>query len=113
MSVTCNDGKKEYTEWQVCEIEKRQYWRDDRIGDFSIEYTTAGGINSDLDGLHGPLLRVKTNNDWEAIDLDDLDVAQSADAAEKHDYDKDGPRLCYYDFNDGSVTSDGKKREWG
>ena len=111
MRVTCNDGEKEYKEWQVCEIGKQQYWHDDRIGDFSIEYTKAGGINSDLDGLHGPILRIKNINDWGSISLDE--EAFSMDAASKYDYKEDGPWICYYNYNDGDVTADGKKREWG
>ncbi|KAG8532950.1 uncharacterized protein KY384_002828 [Bacidia gigantensis] len=72
MSVECTDGKKEYNNFQVCEIGKQQKWHDDRIGDFSVEYTKAGGINSDTDGLTAPVLRFKGIGNWQDIDVNSL-----------------------------------------
>lgn len=49
----------------------------DQIGDFSVTYSKAGGIEGDkTDGLHSPILQFANINNWEPLDLDTLIAAQ-------------------------------------
>ena len=106
MAVTCEDVTKSYDDYKVCEVGKQQYWHDDRIGDFSIEYSKAGGINGEKkDGLHAPILRVKNIQNWEPIKVDD--VAWYLEDS-NYDHAKNGPRLCYYKLKETS-----QKLDWG
>lgn len=42
-----------------------------KIGDFSIEYTQAGGVNGNKeDGLHHPVIKMANLNNWEPINVD-------------------------------------------
>ena len=96
-------------DWQVCEVGKQQFWFDKRIGKFSIEYTGAGGINSERDGLHSPVLRFKNIHNWEPIVVEDgaRDLELTDD--EVHDH----PYLCFYDFHKRSQFEDGRDLTWG
>lgn len=111
MTVTCNDGEKKYDNFNVCEIGKQQYWNDDRIGEFSIEYSEAGGINSEKDGLHGPVLRIQGINNWEPLVLKDV-AKNIQDEWTTAKAQKEGPRVCYYNYNQWS-GEDGKFLRWG
>ena len=110
MAVTCDDGKKEYNNFQVCEVHKQQHWHDPRIGDFSIEYSKAGGINDGHDGLLGPLLRFKNINKWEVFDVDDVAIS-----IDYNDYTaKDGKSyVCWLNYHVNVSGQDSKKLDWG
>ena len=57
----------------------RQYFHMDQIGDFSVTYSKAGGVDGDTtDGLHSPVLQFANINNWEPLDLDTL-IAQQGD----------------------------------
>lgn len=81
--------------WNVCYRGGRQYFHDENIGDFSITFSEAGGVNGNKkDGLHTPILQVANINNWEPIN-----VAEQAAA--------DGNKLCQ--INGGG---DGKLLSW-
>ena len=96
--VECDNGKRQYNNWQVCEVGKQQFWTDDRIGDFSIEYSSAGDDSKGItrDGLHHPILRFKSIDNWAPMKVED-------NAKPK---DSDGVQVCYY-------GEDGKTLWWG
>ena len=51
----------------------RQFFHHDKIGDFSIQFDRAGGIDGETeDGLHHPKLRLADINNWDTIDVQDL-----------------------------------------
>jgi hypothetical protein len=37
--------------WNVCYLNGQQFFHHDLLGDFSVTFTQAGGINSDEDGF--------------------------------------------------------------
>ena len=63
----------------LTESSGRQYFHMDQLGDFSVTYSKAGGVNGDTtDGLHSPVLQFANINNWESLDLDTL-LAQQGD----------------------------------
>ncbi|KAL8796249.1 MAG: hypothetical protein Q9195_001364 [Heterodermia aff. obscurata] len=63
-------------DWNVCYLNGRQFFTDPHIGDFSIEFTQAGGINGNTeDGLHHPQLRLANINNWDIIDVQTISDA--------------------------------------
>ena len=40
------------------------------IGDYSIEFTKAGGVTDNTDGLHGPVYRFANIGNWDALDVE-------------------------------------------
>ncbi|KAI9798557.1 MAG: hypothetical protein M1833_004694 [Piccolia ochrophora] len=59
-SVECQSGGlKEFTEdqWKACHLGGRNYFKDDRIGEFSVTFSEGGGQNGNTeDGLHHPII---------------------------------------------------------
>lgn len=50
-SLDCTTGSMAvFNDWNVCYLDGEQFFHDDRVGDFSITFTKAGGVNSDEDG---------------------------------------------------------------
>jgi hypothetical protein len=66
--VTCNDGQRDYLDWNVCYVNGRQYFTDPRIGDFSITFTDGS------DGLATPILQVSDVANWAPYDVDAMVV---------------------------------------
>lgn len=66
-SVECQGDKREYRDWNVCYLNGRQFFTDDRIGDFSITFTSPGGPDQ---GLTLPILQLKEVNDFELLDVE-------------------------------------------
>lgn len=66
-SVECQGDKREYHDWNVCYVNGRQFFTDDRIGDFSITFTSPGGPD---EGITLPILQLKDINDFEEIDVE-------------------------------------------
>ena len=59
-------------QWQVCYLGGRQYFHDDRVGDFSITWSQAGGVNGNTeDGLHHPILQLANIGDWDPLDVEE------------------------------------------
>lgn len=55
----------------VCYVGGRQFFHDARIGDFSIIFSEAGGVDSNtVDGLHTPILQLADIGDWTDIDME-------------------------------------------
>ena len=67
-SVSCDGEERDYTpQWTSCFVGGRQFFTDDRIGDFSIVNT-----QKDTDGREGlthPILQVKYVGDWAEYDV--------------------------------------------
>lgn len=73
--------------WQVCYLNGRQYFSDPNIGDFSVEFSEAGGVNGNTeDGLHTPILRVANIGNNQPIDVQGM---ASASGNKLCDYHKD------------------------
>ena len=104
MKVSCDGLVREYNDFQVCEVGKQQYWTDSALGDFSIEYSEAGGINAQTDGLHGPYLRFRNIGDWEPLKVEDY--ARNEYAPGDHDDEK----LCWYKK---APATGSKTWQWG
>ena len=83
-SVECDSVKKEYNDWNVCYVDGRQFFTDDRIGDFSIKF-----IDGD-NGLGSPILQLKDINDFKELDVDSISVEEG---------DGDSDALCRYDVS--------------
>lgn len=67
----------------------RQFFHDDHIGDFSVTFSRAGGVNGDTaDGLHTPILQLAAVSNW-----DPLDIEATVNAAAG----RDAGRLCTLD----------------
>ncbi len=50
-TLSCTEGaSRSFSDWNVCYLNGQQFFHDDRVGDFSITFTQAGGVNSDEDG---------------------------------------------------------------
>ncbi|KAK3176434.1 hypothetical protein OEA41_007757 [Lepraria neglecta] len=63
-------------DWQICYLGGRQYFTNPHIGDLSITFSKAGGVDGDTeDGLHSPILQLANINN-----LDPLDVEANANA---------------------------------
>lgn len=87
-SVECQDGKREYGDWNVCYVNGRQFFTDDRIGDFSITFTSPGGPDQ---GLTVPILQLKDINNFEVIDVE----AEGGSAADLNGINPKGEKtLC-------------------
>lgn len=71
VAVECDDGKKEYNDWNVCYVGGRQFFTDPRIGDFSVTFSEKDG-ESQGEGLTTPIIQVKYVADWLAIPVNDL-----------------------------------------
>jgi hypothetical protein len=70
--LTCHDSSpdREFPPWNVCYLNGRQFFNDPRIGDFSITFTKAGGVDGDTkDGLHSPILQLADVSNWDPIDV--------------------------------------------
>ena len=80
------------------------HWTDDRIGEFSITYTKAGGVNAGSDGLFDPVGRFKNIQNWAPIRVDDVLESQPDE--------DEGGRTCFYDDGELSVLDDGKLGKW-
>jgi len=75
----------------------RQYFSDPKLGDFSITYTKAGGVDGDTtDGLHSPVLQFANIGNNEKIDIDAVLKQQEDDHHPGKLCDKSG------DFNHGT-----------
>lgn len=75
-----------------------QHNSDPQIGEFSITFTQAGGIDGNTeDGLHHPILQIKNFNNWEKFD-----VQAFIDDEESQPHGK----LCKkgYDWNGRAIT---------
>lgn len=49
----------------------RQFFHDDHIGDFSVTFSKAGGVNGDTsDGLHTPILQLAAVSNWDPLDIE-------------------------------------------
>lgn len=60
----------------------RNYFSDPSIGDFSVTYTKAGGVNGDTtDGLHSPVLHFANIGNNEDLNIDDLLTQQDNSGA--------------------------------
>ena len=68
-SVSCSvDGKVDYDKkWSVCYKGGVQYLTDERIGDFSVQFTAAENDYCP-EGLCGPVIKVGNFNNWMGID---------------------------------------------
>jgi len=87
-SVECQNDKREYRDWNVCYVNGRQFFTDDRIGDFSITFTSPGGVDQ---GLTLPILQLKDINNFEGIDVE----AQGGSAADLNGINTKGEKtLC-------------------
>ncbi|KAJ4345391.1 uncharacterized protein N0V89_011521 [Didymosphaeria variabile] len=63
--------------WNVCYKDGEQFMHDDELGDFSVTFTQAGGVDGNTeDGLHHPVLKVAGINDWEPLDIQAVIDAQ-------------------------------------
>lgn len=102
--VDCQGDKKEYKDWNVCYLNGRQFFTDERIGDFSITFSKAGIEPEDKDGLYGPILQLKEVGDFAILDVE---------AEGGNEYDSTGS-LCTRglegDESDSSLM--GKKLAW-
>ncbi|KAF2681924.1 hypothetical protein K458DRAFT_342944 [Lentithecium fluviatile CBS 122367] len=106
--VECNDGRKEYNNdhasWNVCYQGGRQYFHDDRIGDFSITFTEK---DREGEGLTTPILQVKNIGDWKEIPVAPLAHQKwTADDCKAHMGTEcdNGPFMCHfteYDYSKG------------
>ncbi|KAF1846162.1 uncharacterized protein K460DRAFT_395645 [Cucurbitaria berberidis CBS 394.84] len=57
-------------DWNVCYLNGRQFFTHPEIGDFSIQYTKAGGVDGNKeDGLHDPILRLNNLNNNEDFNV--------------------------------------------
>ncbi|KAH8165596.1 hypothetical protein CIB48_g2650 [Xylaria polymorpha] len=78
--VNCeqNDGfGQDMGPWNVCYLNGRQFFHHDLLGDFSVTFTQAGGVNSDEDGLHHPVFQFAALNNWEPLNVEDVLAKQS------------------------------------
>ncbi|KAI0467601.1 hypothetical protein F4859DRAFT_494028 [Xylaria cf. heliscus] len=78
--VNCeqNDGwGQDMGPWNVCYLNGRQFFHHDLLGDFSVTFTQAGGVNSDQDGLHHPVYQFAALNNWEPLNVEDVLAKQS------------------------------------
>jgi hypothetical protein len=79
-TINCAMADNQYKkvgEWQVCYLNGNQFFTHPEIGDFSIQFTKAGGVDGNKeDGLHHPIFRFKNLNNWE-----DLNVQEFIDAS--------------------------------
>ena len=99
-SVECQGDKREYRDWNVCYVNGRQFFTDDRIGDFSITFTSPGGPDQ---GLTLPILQLKEINDFEKIDVE----AEGGSAEDLNGIDPKGEKtLCRM------ITSRDQKLAW-
>jgi hypothetical protein len=71
LSVTCNDGEKQYNDWNVCYVGGRQYFNDPRIGEFSLTFAEKNGQGQG-EGLTTPILQVKYIDNWREIPVNGL-----------------------------------------
>jgi hypothetical protein len=75
-SIQCSgDGAiaEKLPDWNVCYLHGRQYFTHPKIGDFSIEYTQAGGVDGNKeDGLHHPVIQMANLNNWEPLNVDNI-----------------------------------------
>lgn len=78
-SVECDGVKREYNDWNVCYVNGRQFFTDDRIGDFSITFTNGES------GLAKPIMQLKNVNDFKEFDVESITE------------DGDDEALCRYD----------------
>ncbi|KAI1076649.1 hypothetical protein F5B20DRAFT_593910 [Whalleya microplaca] len=105
--VNCQGDKKEYKNWNVCYLGGVQYFEDSRIGEFTINFTKAGGKNSNLDGLHSPEIALQNVGPWKKVNVETTMFEGMAG----HDYEH---KLCRYgtegDSDDSSLK--GKKMAW-
>lgn len=77
--VSCLEKQQRHLHEILTTSSGRQYFHMDQIGDFSVTYSKAGGVDGDTtDGLHSPVLQFANIGDWEPLDLDAL-IAQQGD----------------------------------
>ncbi|KAJ6437861.1 protein kinase domain-containing protein [Purpureocillium lavendulum] len=75
-----NDSIPDELDTPVCEMGKTQYFKHPDLGDLSVTFTEAGGINGNKeDGLHHPALQFKALNNWEQIRVQDIIDAHPGD----------------------------------
>ncbi|KAH7077767.1 hypothetical protein BKA63DRAFT_271590 [Paraphoma chrysanthemicola] len=74
--INCGASDKSYEKlpaWNVCYLGGRQYFTRPEIGDFSITFTKAGGIDGNKeDGLHHPVYQFANLNDWEPLNVQEI-----------------------------------------
>ncbi|KAI1380127.1 hypothetical protein F4677DRAFT_405916 [Hypoxylon crocopeplum] len=70
--------------WNVCYLNGRQFFHHDLLGDFSIQFTQAGG---DTDGLHHPVFQFAALDNWEPLNVEDIRADQAKTG-------KDTGKLC-------------------
>ncbi|KAI1163101.1 hypothetical protein F5B18DRAFT_350822 [Nemania serpens] len=78
--VNCeqNDGwGQDMGPWDACYLNGQQFFHHDLLGDFSVTFTQAGGVNSDEDGLHHPMFQFAALNNWEPLNVEDVLVKQA------------------------------------
>ncbi|KAI2611883.1 hypothetical protein GGR54DRAFT_632843 [Hypoxylon sp. NC1633] len=57
--------------WSGCGLNFHQLLYHELVGNFSVEFTQAGGVNSDVDGLHHPILSLAAYHDWYMLNIED------------------------------------------
>ncbi|CAO2654522.1 Nn.00g112550.m01.CDS01 [Neocucurbitaria sp. VM-36] len=71
--LNCENDDKSYKrlpDWNVCYLNGNQFFTHPDIGDFSIQYTKAGGVDGNTeDGLHHPIVKFANLNNWEPMDV--------------------------------------------
>ncbi|PGH11608.1 hypothetical protein AJ79_04748 [Helicocarpus griseus UAMH5409] len=98
VKVKCKDsGEKEYKKWNVCFVGGRQYFKDPRIGEFSVTFTKKDGDEGE--GLTNPLLQVKAIDNWKKMWVTKLAAVwtkskQCEDGLGSMNCDKDAPFVC-------------------
>lgn len=71
----------------------RQYFTDDRIGNFSITFTQVNGERGE--GLTNPMIQVEPLNNWEELWVYDFAQKEFDDCQMKDSCD-DGPYVCHW-----------------
>ncbi|ORY58227.1 uncharacterized protein BCR38DRAFT_478034 [Pseudomassariella vexata] len=82
--------------WNVCYLGGRQFFTDPDLGDFSVTFTKAGGVDGNTqDGqvLHHPVVQLAGFNDWEPIDIQAIVDEQG---------DRDEGKLCTFSHVTGT-----------
>ncbi|KAI9797895.1 MAG: hypothetical protein M1833_005095 [Piccolia ochrophora] len=104
-SIECSDGGKvEYKDWNVCYVGGRQHFHDDRIGEFSITFSQAGGQKgNEEDGLHTPILQVAYIDNWAEMDVEKFVTESDKD---------DSGKVCTEISYETAAYQDGKNKEW-
>jgi len=98
--VQCGDDRRDYKDWNVCYVGGNQFFTDDRIGDFSVQFT------KDDNGLVGPVIALKDVGPWAPLVVEDTMIVGDVKVT-------DG-KLCRKGLEGGADDSSlhGKKLAW-